>query len=49
MAGQDLGDVFLENHVQVALDEKLLQPADGIQHLGTAQAADDADIAKLLH
>jgi hypothetical protein len=33
----------------VALEQKLFQPADGVQHLGTAQATDNADIAKLLH
>ena len=49
MARQHLSDVFFENHVQMALHEESLQPANGIQHLGTAQAADDADIAELIH
>jgi hypothetical protein len=35
--------------VQVTIEQKAFQSADGIQHLGTAQATDDADIAKLLH
>ena len=47
--GEHLGDVLLEDHMQMAFDEKSLQPADGIQHLGAAQAANDADIAELLH
>jgi len=47
--GQHLGDVLFKNHMQMAFDEESLQPADGIQHLGATQAADDADIAELLH
>src|SRR5450830_270811 len=49
MARQDLGDGVLEDDVQVPRQEEFLQPANGIQHLRTAQAANDADIAKLLH
>jgi hypothetical protein len=35
--------------MQVPLQEEALETANGVQHLGTAQATDDADIAKLLH
>jgi hypothetical protein len=35
--------------MQVAFQQEFFQPADGVQHLGTAQATDNADIAKLLH
>ena len=49
MAGQHFGNGVLEDHVQVAIDQEFLQPADGIQHLGAAEAADDADIAKGFH
>ncbi|MNM84978.1 hypothetical protein D3C81_970830 [compost metagenome] len=46
---QHFGDGVFEDHVQVTIEQKPFQSADGIQHLGTAQATDDADIAKLLH
>ena len=49
VSGQDFGDGVLEDHMQVAIDQEFLQPADGIQHLGAAEAADDADIAKGFH
>ena len=49
MARQHLGDGILENHMQLAIEKKLLQAANGIEHLGTAQTTDDADIAKLIH
>lgn len=49
MAGQDFGDGVFEDHVQVSIEQKAFQSADGIQHLRTAQATDDADITKLLH
>jgi hypothetical protein len=49
MARQDFSDGVLEDHVQVAFQQELFQSADGVQHLGTAQATDNADIAKLLH
>ena len=49
MARQDFGDGVFEDHVQVTIEQKPFQSADGIQHLGTAQATDDADITKLLH
>ena len=49
MTGQHFGDGVLEDHMQVTLEQELLQAADGVEHLGAAQAADDADIAKLLH
>jgi hypothetical protein len=49
MTGKDFGDGVFEDHVQVTIEQKPFQSADGIQHLGTAQATDDADITKLLH
>lgn len=49
MAGQDFSDGVFEDHMQVTVEQKAFQSADGIQHLGTAQATDDADITKLLH
>ena len=49
MAWQHFSDAVFEDHVQVTIEQKPFQSADGIQHLGTAQATDDADIAKLLH
>src|SRR3546814_6068552 len=49
VSGQDFGDGIFEDHVQVPLQEETFEPANGVQHLRTAQATDDADIAKLLH
>ena len=49
MTGQHFGDGVFEYHVQVTIEQKAFQSADGIQHLRTAQATDDADITKLLH
>jgi hypothetical protein len=49
MTRQDFGDGVFEDHVQVTIEQKPFQSADGIQHLRTAQATDDADITKLLH
>lgn len=49
VSGQDFGDGVLEDHMQVAIDQEFLQPANGVQHLGAAEAADDADIAKGFH
>ncbi len=49
VARKNLGDGVFEDHVQVAIEQEFFQPADGVQHLGTAQATDNADIAKLLH
>ncbi|EJT83230.1 hypothetical protein PPS11_37250 [Pseudomonas putida S11] len=49
MARQHFGDGVLEDHVQVALDKKFFQSANGVEHLGAAKAANDTDIAKLLH
>ncbi|MNH27918.1 hypothetical protein D3C79_880470 [compost metagenome] len=49
MAGQHFGDGVLEDHVQVALEEEFFQSANGVEHLRAAKAADDTDIAKLLH
>ena len=49
MAGQHFGNGVFENHMQVALEQEGLQAANGIEHLGAAQATDDTDIAELLH
>ncbi|MNS23151.1 hypothetical protein D3C72_549580 [compost metagenome] len=49
VARQDFGDGVFEDHVQVTIEQKAFQSADGIEHLRTAEASDDADIAKLLH
>jgi hypothetical protein len=49
VARQHVGDGVFENHVQVPFHQEFLQPANGIQHLGAAKAADDTNIAKLLH
>jgi len=49
VAGEDFGDGVFEDHMQVAFQQEFFQPADGVQHLGTAQATDNADIAKVLH
>jgi hypothetical protein len=49
VAWQDFGNGVFEDHVQVTIEQKAFQSADGIQHLGTAQASDYADITKLLH
>src|SRR5690606_3034585 len=48
VARQHFGDFLFENHVEMAVEQEALEPADGIQDLGTAQAANNADIAKLL-
>ncbi|MNF44631.1 hypothetical protein D3C84_257460 [compost metagenome] len=49
MTREYFGDGVFENHMQVTVEQKPLQPADGIQHLGATQTADDADITKLVH
>ncbi|MNJ18384.1 hypothetical protein D3C77_126840 [compost metagenome] len=49
VAGQDFGDGVLEDHVQMPLQQEFFQSANGIEHLGATEAADDTDIAKLLH
>ena len=49
MTGQHFGNGVFENHMQVMSEQKLLQPANGVENLGTAQPTDDADITKLLH
>ena len=49
MARQYFGDGVFEDHMQVAGEQKFLQPANGVENLGAAQSTDDADITKLLH
>ncbi|MNZ40378.1 hypothetical protein D3C78_578960 [compost metagenome] len=49
VARQHFGNGVLEDHVQVALEEEFFQSANGVEHLRAAKAADDTDIAKLLH
>ncbi|MNG81718.1 hypothetical protein D3C79_403750 [compost metagenome] len=49
VAGQDFGDGVLENHMQMAFEEEFFQSANGVEHLRATEAADDTDIAKLLH
>jgi hypothetical protein len=35
--------------MQVPRDQKFLESANGLHHLSTAQATNDADVSKLLH
>ena len=49
MARQHFGDAVFEDHVQLPGEQKFLQPANGVEYLGAAQTANDADIAKLVH
>ncbi|MNJ39114.1 hypothetical protein D3C77_339790 [compost metagenome] len=49
VAGQDFSDRVFEDDVQMPFQQEFFQSANSIEHLRATEAADDTDIAKLLH